>query len=66
MARRTSPLFSPSAILMLMLLLPGQATAQRIPAFDPERIFAFGEARDALNALQEAHHFGKIVIQVVA
>jgi NADPH:quinone reductase-like Zn-dependent oxidoreductase len=31
-----------------------------------DRIFAFGEARDALNALQEAHHFGKIVIQVVA
>jgi NADPH:quinone reductase-like Zn-dependent oxidoreductase len=31
-----------------------------------DRIFAFGEARAALNALQEAHHFGKIVIQVVA
>jgi NADPH:quinone reductase-like Zn-dependent oxidoreductase len=31
-----------------------------------DRIFAFGEAQDALNALQEAHHFGKIVIQVVA
>jgi NADPH:quinone reductase-like Zn-dependent oxidoreductase len=31
-----------------------------------DRIFAFSEARDALNALQEARHFGKIVIQVVA
>jgi NADPH:quinone reductase-like Zn-dependent oxidoreductase len=40
-------------------------TANRMrPVVD--RIFAFGEARDALNALQEAHHFGKIVIQVVA
>jgi NADPH:quinone reductase-like Zn-dependent oxidoreductase len=40
-------------------------TANRLrPVVD--RIFAFGEARDALNALQEAHHFGKIVIQVVA
>ena len=28
---------------MLVLLLPGQATAQRFPAFDPERIFAFGD-----------------------
>jgi NADPH:quinone reductase-like Zn-dependent oxidoreductase len=40
-------------------------TANRLrPVVD--RVFAFGEARDALNALQEAHHFGKIVIQVVA
>ncbi len=31
------------AILMVMLLLPGQAQAQRFPAFDPERIFAFGD-----------------------
>ena len=31
------------AILMVMLLVPGQATAQRGPAFDPERIFAFGD-----------------------
>jgi NADPH:quinone reductase-like Zn-dependent oxidoreductase len=40
-------------------------TANRMrPVVD--RIFAFGEARDALNAMQEAGHFGKIVIQVVA
>jgi len=26
-----------------MLLLPGQAAAQRFPAFDPERIFTFGD-----------------------
>ena len=35
--------FPMPAILMLMLLLPGRATAQRSPAFDPERIFAFGD-----------------------
>jgi NADPH:quinone reductase-like Zn-dependent oxidoreductase len=40
-------------------------TANRMrPVVD--RIFAFGESRDALNAMQEAGHFGKIVIQVVA
>ncbi len=40
-------------------------TANRMrPVVD--RIFAFGEARDALNAMQVAGHFGKIVIQVVA
>jgi NADPH:quinone reductase-like Zn-dependent oxidoreductase len=40
-------------------------TANRMrPVVD--RIFAFGEARDALNTMQEAGHFGKIVIQVVA
>ena len=31
-------------ILMLMMLLPGQATAQRFPTFDPERILAFGDS----------------------
>jgi Protein of unknown function (DUF1553)/Protein of unknown function (DUF1549)/Planctomycete cytochrome C/EF hand len=30
-------------ILMLILLMPAQAAAQRFPAFDPERIFAFGD-----------------------
>ena len=40
-------------------------TANRMrPVVD--RIFAFGEASEAFNALQQAHHFGKIVIQVVA
>ena len=40
-------------------------TANRMrPVVD--RIFTFGDARSALNALHEAHHFGKIVIQVVA
>ena len=40
-------------------------TANRMrPVVD--RIFTFGDARSALNAMQEAHHFGKIVIQVVA
>jgi hypothetical protein len=31
------------AILLVMLLLPRQVMAQRVPAFDPERIFAFGD-----------------------
>jgi Protein of unknown function (DUF1553)/Protein of unknown function (DUF1549)/Planctomycete cytochrome C len=35
--------FPMPAVLMLVLLLPGGATAQRFPAFDPERIFAFGD-----------------------
>jgi Protein of unknown function (DUF1553)/Protein of unknown function (DUF1549)/Planctomycete cytochrome C len=35
--------FLSAAILMLMLLWPGQATAQRFPPFDSERIFAFGD-----------------------
>jgi hypothetical protein len=35
--------FSKPAILMLMLLVPGPAKAQRGPVFDPERIFAFGD-----------------------
>ncbi len=30
-------------ILVLILLLAGRAAAQRFPAFDPERIFAFGD-----------------------
>jgi Protein of unknown function (DUF1553)/Protein of unknown function (DUF1549)/Planctomycete cytochrome C/EF hand len=35
--------FPMPAILLVMLLMPDQATAQRGPAFDPERIFAFGD-----------------------
>jgi Protein of unknown function (DUF1553)/Protein of unknown function (DUF1549)/Planctomycete cytochrome C/EF hand len=35
--------FPMPAILIVILLLPGQTTAQRVPAFDPERIFAFGD-----------------------
>ena len=38
MARISMP-----AVLMVMLLVPGPAKAQRGPAFDPERIFAFGD-----------------------
>lgn len=32
-----------SVILMLTLLVPVQVAAQQFPAFDPERIFAFGD-----------------------
>ena len=35
--------FRSAAFLMLMVLWLGQATAQRFPGFDPERIFAFGD-----------------------
>ena len=31
-----------------------------------DRVFAFGEARDALRMMETGSHFGKIVIQVVA
>ena len=31
-----------------------------------DRIFAFGEAREALKTMEKGYHFGKIVIQVVA
>ncbi|HEV3338753.1 MAG TPA: DUF1549 domain-containing protein [Pirellulales bacterium] len=36
--------FLPRVVLLLLLLLPGQAFAQRFPAFDAERILSFGDA----------------------
>ncbi len=50
--------FAPRTILALVLLLPGQAVAQRPFVFDPERIFMLGDADlDGRLSLDEYRDF---------
>ena len=54
-------------LLLLLLLLPGAATAQDFATLRPvvDRVFPFNQARQALAYVESGHAKGKVVLQMI-